>query len=297
MALDTLMKNFKRGNDSLIRSIDSHLLRIQMEDDIRANVTNSPSSSLGCVRKNFYQRSGEEKDKHQPRTQRIFDNGDATHDRIQRYLKDAELLVMDEIPLINDPMEIMGHTDGLLKVRGKMDHLRVLEIKSINSRGFQALKEAKQEHVAQAHTYMFCLEERRLELQRKYPEKRQFILSTKRRREYFEKKYDFILDRYPDKPGKAERKHKEKVEEALQADKYLYNVKKPIDESILLYECKDTQEMKEFLVKLDDSLLEQVLYKFELSNDAWEQQVLPERECKSKSEGRFCPFLELCFPR
>lgn len=297
MALNDLMNNFKRGQDSLIRTIDTHLMKSQLEDNIRANITNSPSSSLGCVRRNFYQRSGEEKDKHQARTQRIFDNGDGTHDRIQRYLKEDGILVMDEVPLINDPMEIMGHTDGLLQVRGKMNHMRVLEIKSINSRGFSGLKQPKDDHVAQGHTYMYCLEERRLELQRKHPTPELFASSKLARRKYFERKYAFILDRYPDKPEKAERKHKEKVKEALRADSYLYNITHPINEVIFLYECKDTQEMKEFLVKRDDSLMSEVLYKFELSNQAWEDQVMPERECKTKAEGRFCPYLDICFPR
>ena len=292
MSLNALFSSMKKTG--IVKQLDQHLLKMSaLEGDAdRKNVTNSPSSALGCSRANYYQRLGETKEIIEPRVRRIFDNGHGMHERIQGYLTDMGLLLMDEVPLINEEYEIQGHTDGLLKLEPKKNHIKVLEIKSINSRGFSGLKEAKVVHKAQAMVYIFTLEERRKYLKRKYPTLKEFRKSALKRRLYFASKYQHLKE--GSKYTRAE-KIRFKVNQHMKSDELLYSLVKPINEAIILYECKDTQELKEFEVSLDKELVAEVLGKYETNNVAWRAKQIPERECRNKSDGRWCDFVNTCF--
>jgi len=85
---------------------------------------------------------------------RVFDNGHDVHKRIQNYLRELGILREVECPVENREYEIKGHADGVLEIDGKKG---VLEIKSINSRGFYGLLEPDERHLIQANVYMFCL--------------------------------------------------------------------------------------------------------------------------------------------
>lgn len=284
----------KQG-DGLLKDLDVYLLSRSAEDTSRANVTNSPSSALQCTRRNYYQRQGIQKDPIDARTRLIFDNGDSMHERYQRYFRKMGVLLMDEVPLLHEEMEIQGHTDGFLRrkgARGKKKATQILELKSINSRGFQALKEAKEDHRAQANVYIYCAEERRQYLKETYPNKFRFKMSEKKRRAYFEQFHLHLID---EETGDREKLEK-KLDQCLRADAILFDTDLPIDTAHILYESKDTQERKEFIVKRDLQLMGDVLAKFCDANEAWAEQVEPPRECKTKAEGRFCPYLNHCFP-
>ena len=290
MAFKSVFSSMKQ--EGLIKQIDQYLLTRHTDGD-RANVTNSPSSALGCVRANYYQRSNTPREPVDGRVQRIFDNGHGMHERIQGYLRDMGVLLMDEVPLMNEDYEIQGHTDGILAVvKKRLDWVRVLELKSINGRGFQALREPLEKHKAQAQVYLFCAEEQRLYLQKKYPTLLEFKRSALARRKMYRKKYLHLEDGEKWTRGQ---KINFKVNQHMMMDEILYHVKKPIEEAVVLYECKDTQNMKEYVIKMDEVLMDEVLYKFEQSNEAWDKKKLPPRECKNKSEGRFCNFVNTCF--
>ena len=94
------------------------------------------------------------------RLRRIFDNGTMTHRRLQKYLKDMSAfpeygvnLVQEEAPIFEPIYRIGGHTDGIIEINGERF---ILEIKTINSYGFNKLKEPYAKHVDQAHLYMYC---------------------------------------------------------------------------------------------------------------------------------------------
>ena len=155
-----------RKKEILIPLIDSYLLSHEEESD-RLRDINAPSSAGGCLRARYYSRIGiEEKDTPEARAFRIFQNGDHMHDRLQTYLEGAKVLLMREAPLRNDKYQIQGHTDGLLSLAHREDldiELAVLELKSINDRGFGGIVKngsAKSEHIDQALTYLYCLRER-----------------------------------------------------------------------------------------------------------------------------------------
>lgn len=293
MALNNLFNTMKREN-GIVKQLDQFLLKNNKhsDDGDRKNETNSPSSALGCSRANYYQRLGMEKDPIDPRVRRIFDNGHGVHSRLQGYLTDMGVLLMDEVPLHNSHYQIQGHTDGIMSLTGNKKLVEILEIKSINERQFSALKAPKDEHRAQSQVYMFCAEQHRLALKEKYPTHSDFKRSTIARKSKYRKLYLHLKEgaKYT-----REEKIRHKVNQHMLMDKILYDVVAPITKAVVLYECKNTQNLKEFVIEMNNSVMDEVLEKFEVSNKHWEEKTLPCRECKNKSEGRWCSYVNHCF--
>ena len=290
MALRAIFKNLKQEDNSVIRRLDNYLL-VACEESDRAINVNSPSQASNCLRANYYMRTGESNDGSiDPRTQRIFDNGTCVHERLQDYLKKANILVQEEVPVIDETYNIQGHTDGLIKLN-KYD-LGILEIKSINSNGFNSLKEAKYEHKQQAMVYLYCTEKRRQKL--RAMSKEEFIASEPQRRAFYEGRYSHI------KEGKS-RTRQEKIDFQvnlnLEMDKLLFRTATPITKIVFLYECKDNQELKEFMVEVDEDLVNDILARYEHLNYCVENEVIPDREGTSKSciTCRWCRFKILCW--
>jgi len=99
-------------------------------------------------------------------------------------------------------------------------------------------------------------------------------------------------DDFPGGKTKAQKIAK-KVKEHFQLDELLYDVNKPIRQIINLYENKDTQELKEYVVEWDDDLLHETLRLFVLSDTYYKLKKVPPRECKSKNAQ--CDFCDICF--
>ena len=162
--------------------LDMFLLKQANKPNDRAVNVNAPSQAGRCLRANYYMRMGYKGDGSiDPRTQRIFDNGTFTHERLQKYLLDMELLIMDEVPIINTEYNIQGHTDGYIDLKNE---IAILEIKSINDNGFNQLKDAKEEHKKQGLIYLYCTEERRKELHHNFKDEIAFNDSFKQRYHY-----------------------------------------------------------------------------------------------------------------
>lgn len=114
MALKEMFKAMK-SEGYVTAPLDRFLFEQANRPNDRAVNVNAPSQAGKCNRANYYMRTQCESDGSvDPRTQRIFDNGTFTHERLQSYLIEMELLLMDEVPIINDEYNIQGHTDGLL---------------------------------------------------------------------------------------------------------------------------------------------------------------------------------------
>lgn len=276
-------------------AIDEYLMTHQEENNRATNV-NSPSQTGNCNRRNYYVRIGEESDgKIDPRGERIFHNGDAVHDRIQTYLERAGLLLMREVPLRNDKYNIQGHTDGLLQVK-RTGEIVVLEIKSINKDGFAVVKQkgVKREHIMQGNVYVYCLEEHRKYLQKKYPDESSFRKSRKVRSKRYSALYQHLQD---GRKYTREQKISHKVEEHLKADEILWRTKMPINRISFVYECKDNQEIKEFIVKADAKLMDEILKKFKVLEKAVKERKPPKREGKNRNDVicRYCPFQITCW--
>lgn len=289
--------NTMKEEGYIIGRLDRYLLSLnsQQTDDRRRDI-NSPSQSYQCSRAIFYRRTGVQGEVNniQPRVRRILDNGTYTHRRLQDYLLNAGILIMDEIPVFNLEYQILGHTDGLIKLNSFEN--AVLEIKTINNDNFAKLIDALEEHKIQAQIYMFCLEERRKFLRGKIKtaEELEQYITSEEVIEFYKSLYPQVVD---GSKFTKEEKLQFKVEEHQKSDRILWSTSKPINKVVFLYENKNTQELKEFCVKWNDELLNAVLEKFEYVNYCVANNILPEREgdTNKSSKCRFCEFSSICW--
>lgn len=294
MALKDMFSAMKKEG-YVTAPLDRFLYEQANKPNDRAVNVNAPSQAGKCNRANYYMRKQVETDGSiDPRTQRIFDNGTYTHERLQKYLMDMFLLICDEVPLINDKYNIQGHTDGFLDLE---DEVAILEIKSINDNQFGQLKDAKDEHKCQGLIYVFCAEERRLYLHKAYPTREEFEASKWERIEYFRQHYQHM------KSGSRftrEQKIDNEVKLNLIADDILYDTEKPITKVIFLYENKNSQELKEFVVERNittEPILTDVLNTYEVLNECCATDTVPPREGTSKSCNmcRWCNYQIECW--
>lgn len=275
--------------------IDRYLFQQANKPNDRAVDVNAPSQAGKCIRANYYMRKQYDSDGNiDPRTQRIFDNGTYTHERLQAYLTDMELLIMDEVPLIDDKYNIQGHTDGFLDLGNEV---AILEIKSINDKQFNQLKDAKEEHKKQGLIYLYCAEERRLFLHRTYKTVEEFNKSWETRYRYFEFHYQHMKS-----GSKYTREEKIKNEVLLNmlSDNILFYTKTPITKVVFLYENKNNQELKEFVVERNvttEPILKDVLLRYEILNTCCANDETPPREGTSKSctTCRWCDYKSMCW--
>lgn len=279
----------------VIKPLDFYLEKQANKENDRAVDVNAPSQAGQCLRHNFYMRKQYDSDGTiGARTQRIFDNGTYTHERLQSYLLDMELLLMDEVPIINDTYNIQGHTDGFLCLS---EEVAILEIKSINDHQFSQLKDAKEEHKKQGLVYLYCAEERRKWLHNTYKTSEEFNSSYEERYRFFESHYQHM------KGGRKytrEQKIQNEVMLNMLSDNILFYTDTPITKVIFLYENKNNQELKEFVVErntLTEHILTGVLNEYQSLNEYCEENELPPREGTSKSCStcRWCDYQLECW--
>lgn len=87
---------------------------------------------------------------------KIFSTGNSFEDRFIKYLKKAELYVADEVSFRSvAPIPISGRIDFVIRFK---DEDWVVELKTINDRGFDRLNKPKPEHIVQVQSYLNCSE-------------------------------------------------------------------------------------------------------------------------------------------
>lgn len=145
------------SSESLMRAVNRFLDK--KEGDGTKKITGfHPSYGYSCKRRwVLLFRGAEYEKKFNDRTQRIFDNGHAVHDRWRKYFEDMGILVEGEVEVkINDPVPIRGHADGILDWNGH----RLYELKSINSNRFEfrrMYKKPDEKTYLQAQMYLYSL--------------------------------------------------------------------------------------------------------------------------------------------
>lgn len=294
MSLSNMFQAMKK--EGLVTApLDRYLFEQANKPNDRAVNVNAPSQAGKCNRANYYMRMQYEGDGGiDPRTQRIFDNGTYTHERLQSYLIDMELLHIDEVPLINDTYNIQGHTDGFLNFG---DEVAILEIKSINDNQFSQLKDAKEEHKKQGLVYLYCAEERRLFLHDSYKTEKEFNNSYEERCKFFEAHYQHMRSGHK---FTREQKINNEVMLNILSDNILFHTDKPITKVVFLYENKNNQELKEFVVERNittEPILTEVLKDYAFLNECCETKTIPPREGTSKSCNmcRWCGYKNECY--
>ena len=297
MALKRVFNAMKREG-YIVKDLDLYLLSLNEEDNDRAVNVNAPSQIGKCLRQRFYARTGATRDSNavDARTRRIFDNGTKTHERLQEYLAEQGMLLMDEIPVLNDYYNIQGHTDGLLAISAV--EKAILEIKSINSNGFSQLKAAKDEHIQQGLSYVYCVEERRKYLHGQYASFEDFEADKTHLMCTYAKHYQHLKDGR--KHTRAD-KIKFQCELHFKMDSILMKTNVPITKVVFLYENKDNQELKEYCVSSREAksqeIMSEVLGDCAKLNEYVAKGKVPPRCSSSKNsmDCRFCPFSIECW--
>lgn len=295
MALEFLKENMKKKG--IIARLDNYLLTLQKEDNDRAFNVNAPSQIAVCKRARYYARTGEgTKTSYSARTQRIFDNGTYFHERTQRYLLDSGILLLDEVPVLSTEYNIQGHTDGILDLG---DEYAILELKSINDNQYSGLRSGeKPEHTLQGLVYVYCIESHRKFLREKYKNKLLFKLSRSRRAKEYEQYYQHLN-------GGSKHTKEEKIAFQvglhLRLDDLIYPCEKPITKVVFLYENKNTQDLKEFVVDSttpeNQEKIAEILEGCSFVNECVETGTVPPREATRKSDSicRFCNYKDECW--
>lgn len=295
MALKKIFEVMKREG-YVVKDLESHLISLSSKDSDRAIDVNAPSQLGRCLRERFYARKDYTPEGVlDPRSRRVLDNGTYVHLRLQEYLKNQGMLLLDEVPVVNDKYNIQGHTDGILDFGAEC---AVLEIKSINDKGFNELIDAKEEHKVQGLTYVYCLEQRRKQLHSTYSSLAEFIADEENRFKQYSSYYTHLKD-----GSKYTRQEKVDFQVSLHntLDHILMDLTIPITKCIFLYENKNTQQLKEFCVssKSDksQSIIEVVLDECDTLNRAVIKNKIPNREAKSPSSPmcRWCNFKSECW--
>ena len=135
----------------LLKSLDKHLTGAQRP----ARTGVFYPSSLGNLCDRFLYNSYNGLVQEQvidAKTKRIFDCGDYLGYRYEKYFEKMGLLIGTELPVKNELPPISGRIDFLIK----HDQLSVviIELKSINQRGFKALSQPKDDHYIQIQLYL-----------------------------------------------------------------------------------------------------------------------------------------------
>lgn len=297
MGLNKIFSSMKKEG-YVVRPLEMYLLNLSARDSDRALNVNAPSAVGQCLRARYYTRTNAPCDSFSvdARTRRIFDNGTCVHERLQSYLKSQGMLLMDEVPLVNEYYNIQGHTDGILKLSDR--ELGVLEIKSINSKGFSELKSEKPEHRKQGLVYLYCLEEHRKYLHSTYATREDLIKSSAERSMKYYRRYSYLKD---GRKFKREEKIRLQVNLCKKLDEILYNCETPITKVIFLYENKDTQDLKEYCVSSTEPqsvvLMEEILSDFNMLNKAVELAKVPKRPVVNKNDNmcRWCSYKTECW--
>jgi len=88
--------------------------------------------------------------------QRIFDHGNTTQTRYEKYFQQLSLYIDREIPAAIESPPIHGRADILLRLPDTSQYL--VEVKTINDRGFAELRSPKEEHRIQLQIYLNILD-------------------------------------------------------------------------------------------------------------------------------------------
>lgn len=138
---------------ALVAGIDEVIAR-DIQTKYRKQTGFSPSATNLCPRYHVYLFRGIDLPAtHNSRVQRIFDNGNSTHERIYSYLEKMGILLEKEFRVEHPDPPINSYIDGIIDWDGH----KVLEIKSISEAGFtyrRLFHKPKDDHYHQIQLYM-----------------------------------------------------------------------------------------------------------------------------------------------
>ena len=135
----------------LLKALDTHLTSSQRPARVGVFYPSSLGSPCDRFLYNSYNGLVEEQ-VIDATTKRIFDCGDYLGYRYEKYFEKMGILLGTEIAVKSDDPPISGRLDFL--IRHTQTNVAIVELKSINLRGFKALVKPKDDHYQQIQLYL-----------------------------------------------------------------------------------------------------------------------------------------------
>jgi len=132
-----------------------------IDDDQKMRETRffRPSGIGGCLREGYYHylKTVKKPERLPARIQLVFDQGSSIHEIVQKWLgKSQRFFSAHEVNVWVPTLEVFGHVDTVMIEMASM-YAFMVEVKSINSDGFNRIARPKSEHRAQANLYLGLL--------------------------------------------------------------------------------------------------------------------------------------------
>ena len=232
-----------------------------------------PSSAGMCSRRIVYQMMGFPGDDPDGRLLLIFENGNYYHNRIETVLGNTGLLIAPELSFKKEEWRISGRSDAVIYnflPHESSDNIITLTepIYQLDDSG-EAVRDEDGHRIETGTKTLFT-----------GPDNDIMIVELKS-----------ISDsgfKYLDRTGGKDTHKKQ-----LQLYMYLTGIKI----GMLLYENKNTQEMKEYILPYDPVLAQEVVDQIILVNKCVDEGTFPDKEYDQLSfECRYCPYSNICWP-
>ena len=179
--VNNIDKGRGREMNELINIIHENMLKLNEEESKKHSGGKFYPSSVGmCSRKVVYQMSGYPRPPMDGRVLLILENGTTFHERMENVMEKAGILIAPELSIKSQELNISGRSDAIIKnhlphevsdeivkladpegkvvYEGPESEILIVELKSINKRGFDWLtkkNEHKEEHELQLQLYMY----------------------------------------------------------------------------------------------------------------------------------------------
>lgn len=232
-----------------------------------------PSSVGMCSRRIVYQMLGYSQKPMDPRILLIMENGTYMHERIEKILGDTGLLIAPEISFKKPEWRISGRSDAIIyNFRPHKSNDNIITLKEPIYK-----TDENGECIRDENGHRIVIDEKVLY---EGPDNDVMIVELK---SISDSGFKWISKRGP----------KENHKKQLQLYMYLTGIK----EGMLLYENKNTQELKEFFISYDEKLVKEVVNQIVYVNEHVNKKTLPPKEYEENSfECRYCPFRDICWP-
>lgn len=216
-----------------------------------------PSSVGQCLRKTTYQMLHYHAEPKKGDNLSVLENGTAFHNRMENTFKDMGILIAPELSLKDKELCISGRSDAI--VWNFIDD------------------PVENEDSIENRIQLYTPQE---ELVYVGPKSRVLIIELKSIKD---KKFHKLSKKKPLK------------EHEMQLQLYFYLT--GIDKGIILYENKNSQETKEYIVEKDDKIIESVLKEIKYCVDlAKKHELAPRTLMPTDVQCRYCDYRDICWP-
>jgi CRISPR/Cas system-associated exonuclease Cas4 (RecB family) len=231
-----------------------------------------PSSAGMCSRRIVYGMMDYPKEDFDGRVLMIFDNGTYMHNRIESVLEDTGLMIAPELSFKKEEWRVSGRSDAV--IYNFLPHKSSSNIITLREPIYDLDEDGSHKRDEDGNRIITGYKDLY-----EGPDNDVMIVELK---SISESGFNY-LNRGP------KDNHKRQL--------HLYMYLTGIRAGMLLYENKNTQELKEFIIEYDEELAKEVVEQIIMVNKHVDENKLPEKEYnRTDFECRYCPYKNICWP-